>query len=256
MLNVRSIATYAAVVIAAASLVSAACSGQKKATSAAADANEVQEAVAGNGSAVTSLAFSQGGCFGTCPVYTLKVHADGSATYTGKQYAPYKGLHNGRVPADTVARLLAIAEEVLAKADELPREIDTGIQDHSYSKVLVMTATDTLEFGGTTEFAPPVDRLRSTLMRVAGSVAFEPDPSNTEDKQNRLRITLQAADQIQVVQEEYYRQQMKVVEFEKKDPPTFIVSFDSYTMSAEEMVRSLGRRKEVVKVEEVEVGEQ
>lgn len=215
-----------------------ACRGQKRAAETSA--------------ALSSISIRQGGCFGTCPVYTLQIDRTGAATYVGKQYAPYRGLHTGAVPADTLDHLLSLAQTVLAKADELPREIETGVVDFARSVITLTTQTDTLEFAGTTEFAPPVERLLTALVRVPETVSFSPDPSTPPPPPSRLRVTLRAADQIQVVQEEYYRQRFKVVEFEGGDPPTFLVSFDPYTMSGEEMVESLRQRGEVTAVEVVE----
>lgn len=197
-------------------------------------------------SIVRSITYQQGGCFGTCPVYTLAVAPDGGARYDGLRFAPYKGAHLGSVPRDTLILLYRLAEAVLAKADELPREIDTGIQDHSYSAVTVATATDTIEFVGTTDYAPPVDTLRKSLMRIHDYVEFERDPAAPPAPKNELLVRLKSADQIQVVQEEFYRQQFKVVAFEDKATTTFRVRFDPYTMSAEEMVRVLESRPEVV----------
>lgn len=235
MLTLCPLARVFVLALASTALLSAACGGQRR-------------AAASGAPTFTRLTLGQGACFGTCPVYDLDVYPDGRITYTGRQYAPYRGLHNGTVPPDTLAVLAALAQEVLAKADELPREIETLIMDYPHSRVAIATATDTIEFSGTTEFAPPVDRLRATLRRLAEEVEFVPDPSNKAPGPDSLRVTLRAADQIQVVQEEYYRQQLKVVRLERKDPPVFVVTFDPYTMSAEEMVRSLSERSEVVEV--------
>ena len=227
-------------------LCAGACTGSKAATEAT---SAVVATDLASMSSIRGVSLSQGGCFGTCPVFTLSVKPDGTAAYTGKQYAPYKGLHNGRVDADTLARLLALGEEVLAKADQLPREIDTGIADHSYSTIVVTTATDTLEFVGTTEFAAPVEEIRALLSRATKLIDFTRDPSAEPELPNRLKLTLQSADQIQIVQEDYFRQQFKVLQTLSIEPATFLVQFDPYTMSAEEMVTSLQRKKPVVKVE-------
>ena len=200
-------------------------------------------------SPVTGVAFRQGGCFGTCPVYSLTVAPDGSATYDGKQYAPYKGAHVGTVPMDTVRRLLRLSEAVLAKADELPREIDAMIADHSYSFVTITTATDTLEFTGTIEFAPPVDSLRKSLKRLPDLVAWTPAPGAEPQPANEIRLRLKSPDQIQVVQENFFRQQFKVLELEDEATSTFRVSFDAYAMEGEMMVEELERLTEVVSAE-------
>ena len=248
----RLFSSTAAALLSLSALFQIACNGAKSVGATGAAAAESGASASRSKAAptpITSIDFRHGGCFGTCPVYSLRVMPDGSATYDGKQYAPYKGQHVGTVPADTVRELLRLSEAVLAKADELPREIDTGIADHSYSTVTVATATDTLEFTGTTEFAPPVDTLRRALMQLSEGVAWALAPGATPPPPNEIRLRLKSSDQIQVVQENFFRQQFRVLELEDKATSTFRVSFDAYAMEGEMMVEELERLPEVVSAE-------
>ena len=200
-----------------------------------------------------SVSLRQGACFGTCPVFTLTLAPDGALTYDGQQYAPFRGLHRGTVPADSLALVNRLVGQVLAKADELPREIETGIVDYSQTTItLVDGQGDTLTFIGTTEFAEPVAELRTALQGLPQATVLERDPKAEPLPADQLLVTLRAADQIQPLTENYYRQQLKVVRLTSKEPPVFLLAFDPYTMSAEEMVRDLRRDPAVVKVEIVE----
>ncbi len=220
-------------IVLVAGLGSAACAGQRKAKAAAADAPD------GPAADLAFVSLSQGACFGTCPVFSFQVAANGVADYTGKRYAPYPGLHHGKLTPDTLARLMAMAQAVLAKADELPREIETGIMDYSQTTVTIATSTDTITFKGTTEFAEGVDDINELLRRAIDRIQFTRDPDAEPLPVNQLRLVLKSADQIQVVQENYYRQQFKVVKMLSEEPAAFLISFDPYAMNAEEMIASL-----------------
>jgi hypothetical protein len=45
----------------------------------------------------TSIAIRRSGCFGTCPVYSVTLNLDGTATYTGERFADRTGKFSGRV---------------------------------------------------------------------------------------------------------------------------------------------------------------
>ena len=155
--------------------------------------------------AFRSVTLKQGGCFGTCPVFTMRVAPDGSATYNGKRYAPFKDLNTGTLPADSLAKLARQTEAVLAQADNLPREIDSGIADLAQSTITIVTDRDSLVFKGTSEYAEPVAQLRTTLLSIAKATDWQRDPSAGPEPASQLMVTLQAADQVQVVTEEFYR---------------------------------------------------
>ena len=196
------------------------------------------------------VTLNQGGCFGTCPVYTLTFQPDGAAFLDGRRYADPQGKHAANVDPATRERLNALVGQVLAKADELPREIDSGIMDAATSKIAIETlAGDTIAFAGTTEFAEGVAELRRGLFAVYGESLWQRREGDEGDMPNRLLVTLQAADQVDVVTEDFYRQQLRALEMVSKSPPTFLMQFDAYAMSAEEMLRELRRKDMVVKAE-------
>lgn len=219
----------------------AACNGSKNAASAMKKAS------------YTQVELIQGGCFGTCPVFNLLVNPDGSTDYVGKRYASYKGLHTGQLEADTIKAFNAQVATVLAKADQLPKFIDSRIADMAMSTIIIRNGADTVMFKGTSEFAPEVEQLRQLLFSISKSTAWTRSPDAEPLPASQLLVTLKAADQVQVVTEDYYRQQLKVVRMTSKEPPVFLMQFDPYTMSAEEMVRDMRRKKfAIVNVEIVE----
>lgn len=200
----------------------------------------------------TQVELKQGGCFGTCPVYNLTVIPSGEAVYIGKRYAPYKGLHNGKLQSDSLKAFNAQVAEVLAKADNLKKEIDSGIADLAMSTIIIRTGSDSVMFRGTSEFEPEIAKLRQQLFSISKSTAWTRSPDAEPLPPSQLLVTLKAADQVQLVTEKYYRQQLKVVRLTSQEPPVFLMQFDPFTMSAEEMVRDMRRHHAVVNVVIVE----
>jgi hypothetical protein len=45
-------------------------------------------------------------CFGTCPVYSLKIYADGRVTYEGKEFVKTKGRAKGRITKQALEELV------------------------------------------------------------------------------------------------------------------------------------------------------
>lgn len=54
---------------------------------------------------ITVIEMTRGACFGKCPEYTLRVAADGNATYTGRRNAPYQGVYTKQLDAAKVVAL-------------------------------------------------------------------------------------------------------------------------------------------------------
>lgn len=52
--------------------------------------------------------FAAGGCYGTCPVFEMRISGDGHATYHAQQYNHEKGDFAGVVPAGDLERLKAL----------------------------------------------------------------------------------------------------------------------------------------------------
>lgn len=51
-------------------------------------------------------------CFGTCPVYTVTIDAQGNVVYTGTRFVRLTGQKTGRAPVARVAAILKLAEKI------------------------------------------------------------------------------------------------------------------------------------------------
>ena len=45
-------------------------------------------------------------CYGTCPIYSLKIAGDGTVIYEGKEFVKFKGVQRSSISSEEVAELL------------------------------------------------------------------------------------------------------------------------------------------------------
>ena len=57
------------------------------------------------------VSLQRSACFGTCPVYTVRVDGGGHVEFRGLNFVCAKGLHRARVPRATAQRLLAAIDD-------------------------------------------------------------------------------------------------------------------------------------------------
>ena len=49
---------------------------------------------------------NRGGCYGTCPIYSVSIHGDGTVVFEGKRYVSHLGPAEGQVTTDEVVELV------------------------------------------------------------------------------------------------------------------------------------------------------
>lgn len=54
----------------------------------------------------TEIRLSRTACFGTCPVYTVQIRADGQVTFDGQDYVKHKGTSIGQITPAQVSQLV------------------------------------------------------------------------------------------------------------------------------------------------------
>ena len=58
------------------------------------------------------MSFERTPCFGKCAAFRVKVYTSGYATYEGIQFAPWEGMHSGRVKSAVIDEIAAEAERI------------------------------------------------------------------------------------------------------------------------------------------------
>ncbi len=80
------------------------------------------------------IQMSKGACFGTCPVYTLEVFADGQVTYRGRNFTEKMGLYRRQLPETDLQNLIRDFREAnLPQYDSLYLSGATDLQMTSIS---------------------------------------------------------------------------------------------------------------------------
>ena len=62
--------------------------------------------------AVPVITLERGACFGTCPVYQLKIYEDGKVEYEGKEFVRVRGKANGQITKDALQTLIREFEKI------------------------------------------------------------------------------------------------------------------------------------------------
>jgi hypothetical protein len=97
-----------------------ACSSQKKAATTENKNSATQDTT-------TVIVFERGVCYGKCPAYKVEIKANGEATYNGKTFAPYQGLHKAQFSQEEIKKILDKALAV--KFFDMNDNYDAGATD-------------------------------------------------------------------------------------------------------------------------------
>jgi hypothetical protein len=111
--------------------------------------------------ATFEVTLARTGCFGTCPSYTVTIHADGSVDWAGEAYVAEVGARHGRIDAEGFARLQRAIDKVrffeLDSNGQLPRQFGCtkqgGKTECNFPDIVICTdtpvATITIKRNGT-----------------------------------------------------------------------------------------------------------
>ena len=73
---------------------------------------ELSEKPAELGEANLFATIKRGYCYGTCPVYELKIYTNGDATYHGIRNVELEGMYSGQISKENIAALIQKAEDI------------------------------------------------------------------------------------------------------------------------------------------------
>lgn len=83
-----------------------ACAQQKKTTTKAETSTTTKKT-----NDITYIRMERTPCFGQCPFYSIELTANGTVTYTGRQFTEYSGIYQKEISADKVAALFKKFQE-------------------------------------------------------------------------------------------------------------------------------------------------
>lgn len=113
---------------------------------------EIQDSVQNRGP-ITYILMSRTGCYGTCPIYSTGIHADGRVRYHGLKFTEKEGVFQKDLPQEKIRELFSRFEEY--GVDSCQKEYPAYIQDlPGLHFNLVYDSRDTQRIRNA-EFGPP-----------------------------------------------------------------------------------------------------
>ena len=92
----------------------------------------------------TVITLERTACFGTCPIYTLKIYADGKVEYEGQDFVTVKGSQTGSITPEQVKELVDgfknadyfnLKDDYTAPVTDLPTTISSITLDGKTKKI-------------------------------------------------------------------------------------------------------------------------
>lgn len=195
-----------------------------------------------------SFSYSQGPCFGKCPIYTLDIKPDGTAHFEGKRFAAKQGKYTKQVSDTEVAQLVALFDA--ANWFKLENKYDSKITDIPtiFMKYRNGDMIKKINFRG--EYPDGVKEIRDFFRAMAESEGWVKGASNDYGLPagtiaDELIIKLKRGADINEFVSSYIKQDMKL---KKTLAPTMnmhLVKFDPDTSTPQEMIMWVREREEV-----------
>ena len=208
-----------------------------------------------------SFSYSQGPCFGKCPVYTLDIKPSGIAYFEGKRFSDKQGKHTKKVSDEEIAGLVALFDA--ASWFELENNYDSKIADipSVYIKYRNGDKIKKINFRG--DYPEGTPAITEYFSAIANSEGWTKVASNDYGLPagtiaNELIIKLKRGVDVNAFVGTYIKQDMKL---KKTLAPTMnmhLITFDPNIATPQEMIMWVKEREEVETAEfnkEVDVRE-
>ena len=195
-----------------------------------------------------SFSYSQGPCFGKCPVFTLDIKPNGMAYYEGKRFSDKQGKHSKKVSDTEIAELVTLFDA--ANWFKLENNYDSKIADIPGVNIKYRNGDmiKKINFRGDyPEGTPAITEYFSTIANSEGWTKVGSNdyglPAGTIA--NELIIKLKGGVDVNAFVISYSKQDMKL---KKTLAPTMnmhLVTFDPNTSTPQEMIMWVKDREEV-----------
>ncbi|MEO7580852.1 MAG: DUF6438 domain-containing protein [Massilia sp.] len=130
-----------------------------------------------------AVSMRRSACYGSCPVYSIRIEANGDVTFTGEKYVRVKGVHKSTISRDDVARLAAAFRQAqfATLRDKYAEELKSCVIFTTDNPSVVIsldragkTKTVTYDYGCAGPDVPSkaIENLSTTIDTVAGSASL------------------------------------------------------------------------------------
>ena len=199
-----------------------------------------------------SFSYSQGPCFGKCPVYTLDIKPDGLAHFEGKRFATKQGKYTKKVADTEVAELVALFDA--ANWFKLENNYDSKITDipSYFIKYRNGDMIKKISFRG--ENPEGVDAIMAFFRNVADSEGWTKVSANDYGLPagtiaNELIVKLKRGADVNAFVGSYVKQDMKLKKTLAASMNMHLVTFDPNTSTPQEMIMWVKEREDVENAE-------
>ncbi len=199
-----------------------------------------------------SFSYTQGPCFGKCPVFTLDIKPDGIAHFDGKRFSEKQGKYTKKVSEAEIAELVALFDA--ANWFKLENEYNSKIADIAGINIKYRNGDmiKKISFRGNyPEGTPAITEYFSAIANSEGWTKVESKdyglPAGTIA--NELIIKLKRDVDVNTFVASYIKQDMRL---KKTLAPTMnmhLVTFDPNTSTPQEMIMWVKEREEVENAE-------
>lgn len=195
-----------------------------------------------------SFSYSQGPCFGKCPVYTLDIKPNGIAHFEGKRFSEKQGKYTKKVSDAEVAELVALFDA--ANWFKLENSYDSKITDIPSYNVKYRNGDMIKKVNFRGESPEGVKEIFAFFRTLADSEGWTKVASNDYGLPagtiaNELIVKLKRGVDINEFVASYIKQDMKLKKTLAPSMNMHLVTFDPNTSTPKEMIMWVKEREDV-----------
>jgi hypothetical protein len=202
-------------------------------------------------------AYSQGPCFGRCPIYTLKLYANGLLTYEGEKFTDMPGTWSRLLTRTETGDMIRAFEEV--DISRYPTSFPSQIPDMATKSVTFVRLIDKQAFKTSWKENPPaeLDKLGAKMKSLASSTAWKQVSTEVRKGENLIGLPIRIAKEEVIVHLEqgvnpqawivkYGKQNVTIKEKLTPNGNYYVVLADPNYMGGEELLTYLRQDEDVI----------
>ncbi|MEL6926411.1 MAG: DUF6438 domain-containing protein, partial [Bacteroidota bacterium] len=201
------------------------------------------------------LEMKKGICFGRCPVYDLKVYADGRLQYDGKRFTDKIGLHERQLSEQDFSALRQMLSEL--DPSQYPEEFGNEIPDlpttvltfHENSPPNSESGLESKTIRWKQNKYEKLEALTTALEDLAKAEDWEKMETPTGKVDRQLIVQLKPDVKVEDWIQRYGRLELEVVKQIAPNQPLWLIGFNPNAATSGQLLQWLGEDPAVEKVE-------
>lgn len=202
-------------------------------------------------------AYTQGACFGRCPVYTLKLYANGLLTYEGQRFTDKPGTWSRLLTRTETADIIREFEEV--NIEKYPTSFPSRIPDLATKSVTFVRLIDKQAFKTSWKEEAPaeLEKLGSKMQSLASSTQWKQVSDEIRKGDNLIGLPIRVAKQELIVHLEpgvnpqawivkYGKQNVAIKEKLTPNGNYYVILADPNYMAGDELLTYLRQDEDVI----------